>query len=134
MWSALAAGLLGGALCIDACVTLVIVVLSVVAVAWSPPPTLHGRASPGAASARRVEPTVKEEEAEERREMVANPRRSAETHAAHPASEHHVPPTSHGFFVGNRARDAHLRLMQTMKNELDGARLHQFEGARVSRA
>ena len=151
MWPLIAAGILTSALCIDACVTVVIVVISVVAVALSKPiPDGVERPVTRSSSARRastvegesekvdeVSKTEKKEEvAPTKREMTANPRRPVPnelkpaTETVAPKQVHAAP--SHGAFLGARGKDAQLRLMQAMKKEMLSARLHQFERPRIT--
>lgn len=153
MWPLVAAGILTGAFCIDACVTIVIVVISVAAVALSKPiPESVERSVARSSSARRASTVEgesdsgevgtesktekKEQVAPTKREMTANPRRTIPSEAT-PATETvstktvHAAP-SHGAFVGARGRDAQLRLMQAMKKEMISARLHQFERPRIT--
>ena len=149
MWPLIAAGILTSAFCIDACVTIVIVVISVVAVALSKPiPDGVERSMTRSSSARRASTvegeseTVDEEsktekkggDAPTKREMTANPRRPSETKPVTetvPPKQVHAAP-SHGAFVGARDKDAQLRLMQAMKKEMLSARLHQFERPRIT--
>lgn len=154
MWPVIAAGILTSAFCIDACVTIVIVVISVVAVALSRPiPDSVERSVTRSSSARRASTVegegekVGEESMTEKkeevapaqpppREMTANPRRPVPsevkpaTVTVPPKTVHAAP--SHGAFVGIRGRDAQLRLMQAMKKEMLSARLHQFERPRIT--
>ena len=155
MWPLVAAGMLTGAFCIDVCVTVAVVVMTVIVVAFSKPsPDVSDPPATFDSSALRVSTEggggeVRENEESKSdtqtatsthppgREMTANPRRV--TTKPQPSTESQEPPTvrvhprpSHGVFVGGRDRDAQMRLMQTMKKEMLSARLHQFEKPRVT--
>lgn len=153
MWALIAAGILTGAFCIDACVTIVIMVISVVAIALSKPipESVEGPVT-RSSSARRAstiegesvsekvdeesKTETREQDAPTQREMTANPRRPVPNEAK-PATETvstktvHAAP-SHGAFVGARGRDSQLRLMTAMKKEMLSARIHQFERPRIT--
>ena len=146
MWHLFAAGTLTAGLLIDACTTLTLVVLSVMIVASSGPngDTLGPSKKSFSSSARRAE-TVggredtlemegKDETASPSREMVTNPRRPvAKPSTTEVTSAVETPPAfSRSAFVGARSREAHLRLMQAMRNDMMNARIHQFEHPRVT--
>lgn len=153
-----ASGILGVSLCIDPCVTAVILVMILVMLLTAPSSSPHDVAArTRSSSARHAEVSVDEaakkrqEEAAKRmgeeaakkdegvaRERVANPRRVvAEAPEQTPrgtkggASPHGDDRTSSG---GNRSRASHRRLMETLRSELMGGRLHQYSDARVFKA
>ena len=141
MWPLVAVGVLASSFCIDLCTTLLIVVLTVMAVAVFRPASDPVYRSREGSSARRADTATeesvesageskKDEPTSSPREMTANRRRLVET--SEPAATTHTPPPSYGAFVGMRSRDAQLRLMQTMKKEMVSARLHQFERPRIT--
>lgn len=136
-----ASGILGVSLCIDPCVTAVILVMIIVMLLTTPTPTYDVAARTRSSSARHAEVSVDEtarkrqEEATKRdeeaaRERVANPRRVvAEAPEQRPrASPQEGDRTSSG---GNRSRASHRRLMETLRSELSGGRLHQYSDTRV---